>query len=146
MDELLNDPEYRSSLFSDPASYFMFAGMSVLIIFWFHREWLIAETSYQVVKGLSIILFLAGVIALILVATGPPTSEKQIPGTLLCPLLHLGIFRAGLKVFNRRFGRDPEDTWKKLDPNLKWDGIFNTAFFLLAMGSLVLFAELTKLL
>lgn len=93
----------------------------------FKRELLIEKESFRLILGISIALFLAGLM-LHFTEAGRDSSS----GALLAPLLSLGLFRLCRKIFLKRYGREPRDTFFVWEAGLAADRFFNIAYFSLA--------------
>jgi hypothetical protein len=98
--------------------YFSIGGL-VFAVAMFKRELLIQKQSLRILLGLSIALFLAG---LILHFRAP--GQHPGSGALLCPLLSLGLFHLVRRLFLLLFEREPKDTWLNWQPGLGADRIF----------------------
>ena len=90
---------------------FVFIGLFVFGVFIFKRALLIRPESFRFVLGISVFLFLAG---LILQFTG--ISRDSASAALLTPLLSLMAFRLLRKLFIMRFGHEPRDTFFDWNP------------------------------
>ncbi len=90
----------------------------------FKRELLVERDSFRIILGISVALFLAGLLLNFMAARQYPTS-----GALLCPLLSLGLYRFCRRVFVRRYKREPRDTWMDWRDGMGADRIFNILYF-----------------
>jgi len=99
----------------------------VIWIFIFKRELLIREESFRLILGLSVILFLVGILLHF-----TKVGRDSPCGALLSPLVSLGLFRLCRKIFLGRFKREAKDTYLIWDAGLAADRIFNIAYFSLA--------------
>lgn len=106
---------------------YIFIGGFVVGVFVFKRELLIERANFRIILGISVILFLVGVILHFTYA-----DQHSSCGALLAPLLTLGLFRLCRKVFLRLFSREPKDTWLIWDAGMGVDRAFNIIYFSLA--------------
>lgn len=113
-------------------------------IFLFKRELLLEKESFRVIFAISLALFIA---ANLLHFTGAGRYSSH--GALLSPLVSLGLFQLGRKVFLAYFKREPKDTFFKFEKGAAADRIFNIMFFslasLLVMITTIIMWELDKL-
>jgi hypothetical protein len=110
----------------------------LIIAFWiygpflFRRDWLVEEDSYKLVRGISVIAFLAGLALLFL-----DRARFSGTGVLCAPLLTLLMFRLCRKIFLRMFKREPKDTFMNWKAGLAADRLFNIAYFTLTTFVLI---------
>lgn len=88
---------------------------------------LIRKDSYRIILGVSVVLFL---LCPVLILTG--TFRHPVCGALLSPLMSLGLFRVGRRVFLAHVGREPIDTFFNWREGPTADRIFNIVYFVLA--------------
>lgn len=120
-----------------------FLGGFVFFVALLKRELLVEDGSFKVIRGVSVALFLAGVILHFL------TIGRETPsGALLASLISLYFFRIARILFVKRFHREPIDTFLIWSKGLAPDRLFNITFFILVafiwMSSAILTNELTK--
>jgi hypothetical protein len=80
-------------------------GIFVIVIALFKRELLVNKNSLRVILGISVALFGVGLVLPFL-----PGGRGSAAGTLLSPLLSVGLFRVYRRLFLKRVGREPVDT------------------------------------
>lgn len=107
---------------------YIFAGLFVIFIGLFKRELLIDKVSLRRVLGVSVVLFFVGVT--IHFTEG---GRYSMCGALLVPLVSLELFRFYRKVFAKRVGREPKDTFLRSEAGLGADMLFNFLYFVSAM-------------
>lgn len=105
------------------AFYFSIGGF-VWVIALFKRELLVEKEGFRIILGVSITLFLAGLILHFTVA-----GQQSGAGALLAPLLSLGMFRLCRRLFLKRFNREPRDTWLNWSEGMGADRVFNIVYF-----------------
>ena len=101
-----------------------FFALFVVGIALFKRDLLVNRQSFQIIFGLSVVSFILG-IALHFTEWGPNAA----PGLLLVPLLSLGLYRGGRRIFVRRFNREPRDTFMDWRRGMAADRAFNILYF-----------------
>jgi hypothetical protein len=109
------------------AIYFSIGGF-VFAIAIFKRELLIQRGAVKIIFGVSVGLFIAGVI---LHFTGE--GRDSTCGALLSPLLSLGLFRLCRRVFLKRYQREPNDSWLDWSEGMGADRVFNIVYFVTAL-------------
>lgn len=102
----------------------VFFGLFVVGVALFKRELLVDPQSLQVILWLSVVSFILG-IALHFTEFG----ADALPGMLLMPLLSLGLYRGGRRIFIRIFNREPRDTFMDWRGGMAADRAFNVLFF-----------------
>ena len=112
---------------SDIDLLYIFIGGFVIWIFIFKRELLIDEKSFRVILGISVALFIVGIMLHFTEA-----GRYSASGALLSPPVSLGLFRLCRKVFLRKFNREPKDTFLNWDAGLAADRVFNIVYGTLA--------------
>ena len=113
---------------SDMDPIYFFTGTFVFWIFLFKRELLIEEKSFRVILGISIILFILGI-----VLHFTEVGRYSASGALLSPLVSLGLFRLCRRIFLKKFNREPKDTSFNWEAGLAPDRVFNFVYFTLAL-------------
>lgn len=106
--------------------FFSIGGL-VFAIGIFRRELLVQKETFRIILGVSVALFLAGLIIHFATPGRYPGS-----GALLSPLLSLGLFRLCRRVFLKRLKREPRDTWLNWDQGMGADRMFNILYFVSA--------------
>lgn len=106
---------------------FIFTGGFVIWTFIFKRELLIRNKSFMPILGISVVLFLVGV-----VFHSAGAYRNSFCGALLSPLISLGLFRLCRVIFVRRFNREPKDTYLIWDKGLGVDRVFNIVYLSIA--------------
>jgi len=121
---------------------YVFTGMFMSVIALFERDLLIQKRSFRMILGVSITLFLAG---LLLHFTSAWDSSC---GALLTPLFSVVVFRICRRGFLRRYKQEPKDTWLNWTENMGAHRLFNIVYFgssllfeLLAMGGMMKLAK-----
>ena len=104
--------------------FYIPAGMFVIIIALWKRELLIQKESSRIILGVSVALFLAGLVLHFIEADRDSSS-----GALLTPLMSLGLYRLCRKFFIKRLKHEPMDTYLNWQSGLGADRLFNIAFF-----------------
>lgn len=104
---------------------YLFVSMFVFNIFIFKREWLFERESFNVILGISTLLFLIGIV-LHFTKTGTTLASSA----LLTPLLSLLAFRFFRKLFFMIAEREPEDTFLRRGEELGPDRLFNITFMI----------------
>ena len=112
---------------ADMRIFIILTGGIVIGIAHFKMELLIQKQSFRIILWASILLFLA---CLMLILTG--AISDPIYGALISPLVSLGVFRLCRRIFLRRMGREPSDTFLNWQDSLAADRLFNVVFFVLA--------------
>lgn len=102
-------------------------GMFVSILVLWKRELLVERTSFRLILGVSMILFITGV-----VLHWTDADRESSSGALLTPLVSLGLYRLLHRVFLHRFRRDPRDTYLDWTSGMAVDRLFNIAYFSLS--------------
>ena len=102
-------------------------GGLIFVIGIFKRDLLVQKESFLIIVGVSLLLFLAG---LMIHFTNPGRYPGS--GALLAPLLSLGLFRLCRRVFLVSLKREPRDTWLNWDEGMGADRVFNIVFFVSA--------------
>ena len=102
-------------------------GAFVIVIAHFKMELLIESRSFRVVLGVSVALFVGG-----LILHFTDVGRYSMSGALLCPLLSLGLFRGLRKPFLKKFRHEPADTFLNFKPGLDPDRVFNVLYFISA--------------
>jgi hypothetical protein len=100
-------------------------GIFVIVIALFKRELLVNKNSLRVILGISVALFGVGLVLPLL-----PGGRGSAAGTLLSPLLSVGVFRVYRRLFLKRVGREPVDTVFNSDRSLAPDRAFNLLYFM----------------
>lgn len=108
--------------------YFSIGGL-VWAIAIFKRELLIRKESFRIVLGISVALFLAGLIIHFTAA-----GQYHGSGALLSPLLSLCLFRVCHNIFLKQFNREPRDTAFIWESGMGADRVFNIMYLILAGG------------
>ena len=103
--------------------YFSIGGF-VFVIGIFKREMLVREESFRPILTVSVVLFAAG-----LIIHFTEAGRDSACGALICPLISLGWYRFCRKVFVKRFGHEPRDTWNIWDDDMGADRLFNIVYF-----------------
>jgi hypothetical protein len=107
--------------------FYVFIGGFVIFTALFRRALLIQKKGFRIILGISVILFLTGLI-LHFIEAGRDSNS----GALLCPLINLGQFRLYRKVFIKYVKREPKDTFLNFSKGLGRDRLFNILFFVSA--------------
>ena len=105
---------------------FIFAGMFVNYIFLTKRERLVEKDSFMLILGVSIALFIVGV-----VLHFTDVGRFSAGGALLCPLVSLLLFRLFRKLFINWCKHEPRDTFNNWQSGLGEDRIFNIVYWVL---------------
>lgn len=100
----------------------------MIAIFLFRRDLLIQKESFRIILGVSVGLFLAG-----LLLQFAEMGRSSTSGALLVPLLTLGLFRFSRRLFVKRFKHEPRDTFLNWKTGLAVDRVFDLAYFMLAI-------------
>lgn len=115
--------------------------MFVSFIFLFRRELLIENESFQIILGISILLFIAGVVLHFAVTEETP---GWMSGPLLVPLLSLFLFRLLRRLFLKWFKHEPRDTFFNWESGLGEDRVFNILYWILAFVMFMLAVALME--
>jgi uncharacterized membrane protein len=112
---------------------YIFIGLFVNLIFLFRIDWLIRKESYQIILGLSIVLFIAGLSLHYMIG-----DQRSASRALLIPLVSALIFQLLRKMFVTRLKREPQDTAYNWRSGLLWDRLFAILYWMLSMGFAIL--------
>lgn len=115
--------------------FFFFTGSFVFFIFLFKRELLVKKDCFEIILGISVVLFLAG-----LVLHFADVGQYSMSGALLSPLLSLGLFRLCRKAFIKYYKREPKDTFLNFEKELAGDRLFNIMYGTLSIFLLMFVA------
>jgi amino acid transporter len=108
---------------------FFFAGGLTLLLFTLKIDLLLRPAPLRIVTVVCGALFVLGtMLHFTSIVRKYPSS-----GALICPLLHLGFFRVGRRLFVHRFNREPRSTYFDWSPGLAVDRVFNLAYFVVAL-------------
>lgn len=113
--------------------FFFFTGGFVIWLLILRRETLDNDKTFRMLLTISLVLFVIGAIYHF-----TPAGRESACGALLAPLPSLGLFRVCRKLFVRRTGREPKDTYLDWDPALAPDQLFNVIYFSLSFVLLML--------
>ena len=103
------------------------AGLFVSIIALWKRELLAQRESFRIILGISVILFLVG-----LMLHFAEADRDSSSGALLAPLMSLGLYRLFRRFFFKQYKHEPRDTYLNWQSGLAADRIFNIAYFVLS--------------
>ena len=107
---------------------YIFAGLFVNLIFLFNRNLLIETENFKLILGISIALFVGGV-----VLHFTDVGRFSASGALLCPLVSLLLFRLFRKLFIKWCKHEPRDTFHNWQSGLGEDRIFNIVYWVLTV-------------
>jgi hypothetical protein len=102
------------------------AGMFVSYIFLTRRELLIKKESFRLILGVSVLLFVIGVVLHFTEVGRLYASEA-----LLCPLSSLLLYRLMRELFVKWFKHEPRDTFLNWADGLGEDRVFNILYWTL---------------
>lgn len=105
---------------------FILIGMNPLIVFLYHREWLLDKTIFKILLLVNLILFIVGY-----ALQNNSINNFKLVVALKMPILSQLLFVILVFVFRKIFNRDPVDTFWTMDVKLMKDGIFNFIFWVL---------------
>ena len=122
---------------------YIFTGLIVHFIALFRRELLIQKESFRIILGITVVLFIVG-----LVLHFTDVRSHSASGALFCPLPSLLLFRLFRLWFIKRFKHEPQDTLFRWDAVPIPDRVFDFTYFVLTafLGMLVIIGSqaLTK--
>lgn len=119
---------------------FIFAGMFVSYIFLTKRELLIKKESFRLILGVSIALFVIGIV-LHFTDFGRNSASEALLGALPSLLL----YRLLRKIFVKWFKHEPRDTFLNWQAGLAEDRVFNIVYGVLStVGTFIPITNLTR--
>lgn len=114
--------------------YLALGGFVIMVAF-FKRELLFEPESHRILLGIAAVMFVVGAV-LVFGRLQPNVGA----GALMNPLFSIGLFWLMRKLFRRRYGRDPRDTFLDWTPGMAADRFFNIIYFTCATICLPLIA------
>ena len=118
---------------------FFAIGGFVILIALCKRELLVEKESFRGILIISTALFLIGMVLHFMEAW-----RDSISGSLLSPLISLGLFRLCRRIFLNRFKREPKDTFLNWQAGMAPDRFFNVLYFVSASWLWAIIPFLTK--
>lgn len=119
--------------------FYIFIGAFAIFVALFKRELLVSNASFKAILGITIVLFVGGLVLLC-----RARGTHSMAGALMYPLLSLGAYRVARLLFVRRFGREPLDTFLSWDSGRDADRVFNIAYFVSMLIGLILFTGIVS--
>lgn len=107
--------------------FYFFIGGFVIALALFKRELLIEKRGLRIILGISIAMFITGVVFHL-----TDTGTYSASGSFISPLISLGLFRLCRKVFLKQFKNEPKDTFLNWQTGMAQDRLFNVVYFVLA--------------